>query len=160
MEWREFESAAGDLATRVREAFDRHHVGLLATTRADGSPRISPVEPYFMAGRLVLGLMAWSGKARDLARDSRCELHNPVTEVEGTDPEIRLHGKALPIRRDDLGGEDVDAWWFNQVEGSFALVSLEIRDAASVTWDTSRGRLAVEQWTPDRGVVLKTRAYP
>jgi hypothetical protein len=160
MKWREFESVAGDLASRARAALDRHHVGLLATTRNDGSPRISPIEPYFMAGRLVLGLMPWSGKARDLARDPRCELHNPVTDVEGSDPEIWLHGQALPVRRDELDGEDVDAWWFSRSEDRFALVSLEITAAASVTWDTSRGQLIVERWTPESGVVRRTRSYP
>jgi hypothetical protein len=160
MEWREFESAAVDLASRAREAFDRHHVGLLATTRRDGSPRISPVEPYFIAGRLVLGLMPWSGKARDLARDPRCELHNPVIDVEGSGPEIRLHGQALPVRRDELNGEDVETWWFSQDEGSFALVSFEITAAASVSWETSRGRLTVERWTPEGGIVRRTRSYP
>jgi hypothetical protein len=160
MEWREFELAAGDLASRAKEAFNRHHVGLLATTRNDGSPRISPVEPYFIAGRLVLGLMPWSGKARDLARDPRCELHNPVTDVGGSDPEIRLHGRAVPIRPDELDGEDVDAWWFSQADGTFALVSLEITAAASVSWETSRGRLTVERWTSESGVVRRTRSYP
>jgi hypothetical protein len=46
-------------------------VALLGTLRPDGSPRVSPVEPYFAGGELVLGVMAWSGKARDLRRDPR-----------------------------------------------------------------------------------------
>ena len=40
-------------------------------------------------------------------------------------PEIRLHGRAVPIQRDELLGTDVNAWWFSHAEGTFALVSLD-----------------------------------
>jgi hypothetical protein len=41
-------------------------VALPGTLRSDGSPGSSPVEPYFAAGRLLVGVMAWSKKAADL----------------------------------------------------------------------------------------------
>jgi hypothetical protein len=52
-------------------------VALLGTLRFDGAPRISPVEPYFAAGRLLMGAMAWSKKAADLRLDSWYVLHSP-----------------------------------------------------------------------------------
>jgi hypothetical protein len=159
MEWRDFEAAASDLAEGARGAFQRHRIGMLATVRRDGSPRISTVEPYFIGGRLVLGLLPWSAKARDLDRDPRCELHNPVTDVEGADPEIRLRARAVPIDRADLAGADAGAWWTNQPAEKFTLVSLDIVAADSVTWDVAGDRLSIERWTPS-GTVRRSRSYP
>jgi hypothetical protein len=54
-------------------------VALLGTLRSDASPRISPVEPYFVEGQLLVGAMTWSRKAADLRRDPRYVLHSAVT---------------------------------------------------------------------------------
>ena len=43
MRWREFESAAPELAAQAREALVPHRVAMLGTTRRDGSARVSPV---------------------------------------------------------------------------------------------------------------------
>jgi hypothetical protein len=56
------------------------HVALLGTLRRDGSPRISPVEPYLWEGQLLIGAMAWSPKAADLRRDLRYVLHSAVID--------------------------------------------------------------------------------
>jgi hypothetical protein len=159
MEWRAFESAAPGLARRAREALERHHVAILGTISIDGAPRLSPVEPFFLAGRLVLGLMPWSGKAHDLARDPRCELHNSVTDVTGGDGEVRLTGRAVPVDRSQLAGEDDGAWWAGLDEDRYRLVSVEIVSLASVTWDTAGGRMMVDRWTGE-GLTQTTRDYP
>jgi hypothetical protein len=64
MIWAEFEAAAPEVARLGKERFDRLRVALLGTLREDGSPRISPVEPYFVEGDLLFGAMTWSLKAR------------------------------------------------------------------------------------------------
>ena len=58
---------------------------MLGTVRPDGSPRISPVEPYLVGGQLLIGAMAWSRKSADLHRDPRYVLHSVVTgpDVDG-----------------------------------------------------------------------------
>jgi hypothetical protein len=73
------EQVAPNIAQPGRDRLDHTRVALLGTLRPDGSPRISPVEPYFALGQLMLGVMTWSGKARDLRRDPRCVLHSPIT---------------------------------------------------------------------------------
>ena len=79
MIWAEVEAAAPELAQLGKERLDRLRVALLGTLRKDGSPRISPVEPYFVQGHLLFGAMTWSLKARDLLSDPRCVLHSAVT---------------------------------------------------------------------------------
>lgn len=160
MEWHAFESAAPELSSKTRETLARHRVVMLATIRPDGAPRISAVEPFFIADRLVLGLMPWSAKARDLARDPRYELHNPVTDVEGSEGDVRLGGRAVPIDREDLGAEDGDAWWAGLAADRVRLVSLDIERVTSVTWDIAAGQMMTERWTSAGGVNRLSRSYP
>jgi Pyridoxamine 5'-phosphate oxidase len=74
------EAEAPELARQVRERFDATGLCLVATLRSDGWPRISPVEPLILEGRLYLGMIANSTKSRDLARDPRCLVHSTVTD--------------------------------------------------------------------------------
>ena len=67
---------------------------LLGTLRRDGSPRISPVEPYVARGQLMFGAMTWSGKANDLLRDPRCVLHSTITAPDAGEPELKAYGLA------------------------------------------------------------------
>ena len=60
------ELGAPEIARLGMARLNAARVGLLGTLRSDGSPRISPVEPYFAAGQLLVGAMAWSAKAADL----------------------------------------------------------------------------------------------
>jgi len=70
--WQEFETAAPEIAKLGGRRIEVMRVGFLGTLRRDGSPRISPVEPYLSQGQLLFGAMSWSLKCRDLLRDSRC----------------------------------------------------------------------------------------
>ena len=69
MNWRDLETAAPEIADLGKQRLDQARVALLATLRKDGSPRISPVEPYLTQGHLLFGAMSWSLKRRDLVRD-------------------------------------------------------------------------------------------
>jgi hypothetical protein len=60
--WRDLELGAPDIARPGMARLNGARVALLGTLRRDGSPRISPVEPYSAAGHLLVGAMAWSRK--------------------------------------------------------------------------------------------------
>lgn len=68
-------------------------MALLGTIRTDGSPRISPVEPYLTQGHLLFGAMVWSLKTRDLLRDPRCVLHGAITAPDAGEAEVKLYGR-------------------------------------------------------------------
>src|SRR6266852_6273222 len=70
-------------------------VALLGTLRRDGSPRISPIEPYLVEGQLPIGAMAWSRKAADLRRDPRYVRHSAITGPDGGEGEFKLDGSAV-----------------------------------------------------------------
>ena len=55
MTWAALKKGAPELAREGWARFDRTHVALLGTLRRDGSPRISPIEPFLISGELVSG---------------------------------------------------------------------------------------------------------
>lgn len=157
MRWAEFERAAPHLARQGRERFERTRVALIATLRTDGSPRISPVEPVFAMGQLLLGVMR-SAKAMDLERDPRCALHSSVSDVNGSEGEFKLHGRAVPADASIQKG-DYEAWW-KQFPGRATVLELDFHSASLVTWDTKRGLLELTRWSTSRGVSVEVRSYP
>lgn len=68
--WQDLEPGAAESARWARAA-STLPIALPGMSRADASPRISPVKPYFAKGRLLVGAMTWSGKAADLLGDPR-----------------------------------------------------------------------------------------
>jgi Pyridoxamine 5'-phosphate oxidase len=160
MNWREFEAAAPELAALGRERFEATGVALLGTLRADGSPRINPVEPYLAAGHLLLGLLTWSRKARDLVRDPRCTVHSSVSDVEGTEGEFKLYGRAREVRDDRVRAAPEKAWWRSRPVADARVYSLAIDAAAFVSWNAEEAEMTVRRWSPQRGLTVTTRTYP
>jgi hypothetical protein len=74
MHWEEFKQQAPQLAAKGEDRFDRAGLVLLGSLRRNGFPRISPVEPLIVHGKLYLGMMWQSRKALDLIRDPRCTI--------------------------------------------------------------------------------------
>ena len=98
MRWDAFEAACPELAALARERIEPRHLCLVGTLRRDGSPRISPVEPYFVGGELMIGMMWRSRKALDLLRDPRLVVHSPVTDWSGEEGDVKLYGTAAPVQ--------------------------------------------------------------
>ncbi|OLT13090.1 pyridoxamine 5-phosphate oxidase [Pseudonocardia sp. CNS-139] len=95
------ELAAG--APRIAAVFTRRHAAtgnlcMLATLRADGFPRISPIEPRVFEGELWLVGMPNTTKFRDLARDPRFCLHTATVDTHVSDGDAKLWGRAHDVR--------------------------------------------------------------
>jgi Pyridoxamine 5'-phosphate oxidase len=159
MTWRELERAAPEIAEPGKARFDETRVALLATLRRDGSPRISPIEPFFAEGHLLFGAMAWTLKARDLDRDPRCILHSAITGPDEGEPELKLYGQAIEAD-DDLRAACPTGWWINQPREAARVFSLSIEEAAFVTWDYESGEMTVKRWSQETGSKTSRRSYP
>ena len=92
--WQDLQRGAPEIARLGMDRINTARVALLGTLRADASPRISPVEPYFAQGQLLVGAMTWSRKAADLLRDPRYVLHSAVTGPDSGEGELKLYGQA------------------------------------------------------------------
>jgi hypothetical protein len=116
MIWRDLEAAAPKIARLGEERFDRARVGLLGTLRKDGSPRISPVEPYLTQGHLLFGAMSWSLKRRDVLRDPRCVLHSTISDPDSGEGELKLYGRATEAD-EQIRNECREGWWATRPAG-------------------------------------------
>ncbi|HEY7659949.1 MAG TPA: pyridoxamine 5'-phosphate oxidase [Actinomycetota bacterium] len=95
MRWGEFALAQPDLAEAGRALLYQHGVGLgfLATTRADGGPRVHPMCPLLTDEDLYAFIVP-SPKRLDLHRDGRYALHS--FPVERNEDAFSLTGRAAP----------------------------------------------------------------
>jgi hypothetical protein len=157
--WAELEAAAPEIAKLGRERLEQTRVALLGTLRADGAPRISPVEPFFSQGHLLFGAMSRSAKTHDLARDPRCVLHSAVTGPDTGAAELKLYGRSL-----EAAGELRDAcaggWWLEHPREAATVFTLDIEQAVAISWDLDRGEMTVRSWSPQRGLSETRRSYP
>lgn len=98
--WDEFTKGA----PRISEIFRRRHAAtgnlcMLGTLRADGFPRISPVEPRMFEGELWIVGMPDTFKFADLARDPRFTLHTATVDTHVGDGDAKVWG-VVEDRRD------------------------------------------------------------
>jgi Pyridoxamine 5'-phosphate oxidase len=156
--WRDLEAGAPDLAREGWARFERTKVALLGTIRPDGSPRISPVEPYLIEGELVVGVMP-STKLDDLRRDPRCALHSSVSNLDGSEGEFKVQGRAVSTEEPAIVDAE-GAWWAGRPRHRFQAFTIEIEEAILLTWSTDPDRLTSHRWSPIAGTRETTRTYP
>ena len=157
--WRDMELGAPEIARLGMARLNVTRVAMLGTLRRDGSPRISPVEPYVEGGRLLVGAVTWSGKAADLRRDPRYVLHSVVTGPDSGEGELKLYGFAAEAGP-GLRGEPAGAWWPAEPPEKAAVFVMGIRLALFVAWDLERGVMTVHRWSPRGGYSQSARTYP
>jgi Pyridoxamine 5'-phosphate oxidase len=153
--WGELEAAAPELAGSVRAAFDAHKHKTMATLRSDGSPRLSGMEALFRDGRLWLGMMDGSRKARDLLRDPRLALHSATVDPELAGGDGRISGRARPV----TDPAAVEAYVRAQSEASgqeppgvFHLFTVDVTEVVLVRVGEPADHLVIDSWTDERGL--------
>jgi hypothetical protein len=166
MRWGEFTVACPELAEIARRRLNERHLCLVGTLRADGWPRITPVEPYVVDDELMIGMMWRSRKAADLLRDPRIVVHTIVTDWEGIEGDVKLYGVAEDVRDHDRRValfRTIDAahgWQPDPDEpeddSEYHIFALDIRRAGytrfgETTWEAW-------SWDPERG--LRTQERP
>jgi hypothetical protein len=99
--WSDFEEQRPDLAGAGRKLLYQFGVGLafLSTVRPDGGPRVHPMCPVFVSGRLF-ALIVPSPKRRDLIRDGRYAMHS--FPAEDNEDAVYLTGTAHELKDPDL----------------------------------------------------------
>jgi hypothetical protein len=157
--WRDLEVGAPQLARLGFTRLNAARVALLGTLRRSGAPRISPIEPYFVEGELLVGVMTWSQKADDLRRDPRYVLHSAITHPDSGEGECKLSGQAVEVGQ-ELRGLAAEAWWSSWPPDKAIVFSLHINHAVFIEWVTDEGLMTVHRWSPQRGYSQRTRTYP
>jgi hypothetical protein len=99
----ELETAAPPIAAFFRDRIEKTGLSFVATTRADGWPRVSAWEAFLCDGGLYMGSMPNAVKARDLRRDPRCCIITPIADKDDLAGEAKLFCRGREIT-------DVDEW--------------------------------------------------
>jgi Pyridoxamine 5'-phosphate oxidase len=153
MRWDEFAAACPELASLGEERLRGRELCLLGTLRKNGYPRISPVEPDFVDGRLMVGMMWRSPKALDLLRDPRCVVHSVVSNRSGTEGDFKLYCRGVAVEDDESRSSyratikaRID---WEPTEPNYHLFAFEIDSAGFVIFGGDRYGLA---WDPERGL--------
>lgn len=138
--WADFQQQQSRFAEVGREKLAGPGVVLVGTVRKDGSPRISPVEPFFWEGDLWLAMLLDSMKARDLQRDPRILIHSIVTQPDGgfAEGEYKVRGFVEEVT--DPGviervAQAIDAQlpWHPE-PGKFHLFRVDVEDVTFIRW--------------------------
>ena len=150
MHWSDVERAQPRLAALARARLIEPGVVLVATIRRDGTPRLSPVEPYLMGGDLWLCMLWGSQKAADLLRDPRILVHGIVTDRAGGAGELKLRGtvwheQSDAVQRRYAASVSEHLGW-SPVPGRFHLFGVEVSHVASLRYDGPSGDQYVATW--------------
>ncbi|HZD41232.1 MAG TPA: pyridoxamine 5'-phosphate oxidase family protein [Terriglobales bacterium] len=159
MKWHEFEKAAPEIARAGAERFRAARLAFIGTLRLDGWPRINPVEPLFISGDLVLGMIWQSKKALDLLRDPRCTLHSVLTDPDENEGEFKLRGRARPPA-DEYYSEQIRTLWGMDPSAALHVFWIDIIDASLTTYDFEGGLISVARWDANTGTSEIRRHYP
>jgi hypothetical protein len=152
--WKEFAEAAPELAALGEERLRGRELCLVGTLRRNGWPRISPVEPEFVDGELMFGMMWRSPKALDLLRDPRLVVHSVVSRRDGDEGDFKLYGWAMPVEEPERRARyratikaRID---WEPREPNYHAFAVDIESAGFVTFGPAhRYGLA---WDPERGL--------
>ncbi|HKN89021.1 MAG TPA: pyridoxamine 5'-phosphate oxidase [Acidimicrobiia bacterium] len=153
--WSEVEAAVPELAAVVRAAFDAHRHKVLATLRADGSPRLSGNEASFRGGDLWLGMMHRSRKALDLERDSRMELHSAPVDLELKLGDAKLAGRAVEVTDPEVirrfAAASAEEHAGVEPPAPFHLFRVDIGEVTLIRVGDPPDHLVIESWSPAAG---------
>jgi hypothetical protein len=147
--WNDVETAAPDLAGRVRARFEATGLALVATIRADGSPRISGWEPLFDLGQVWLGSMPGSRKNADVRRDPRLALHSATADKDVKEGDAKISGVAVDVT--DVDEQRAYAQAFKQgnemdVPTPFDLFRIDVTEISMLR--PGGDHLVIEWWRP------------
>jgi hypothetical protein len=160
MHWSDIEHTQPRLATLARERLIGPGVVLVATIRHDGTPRLSPVEPYVLGGDLWLSMMWQSTKARDLLRDPRILVHSIITSRDGAEGEFKIRGTARAQHDPSVQRRYADAvaasLGWNPQPGRFHLFAVDISQVTFITYDPGgSGDQHVAIWPPGQEFIRR-----
>jgi hypothetical protein len=159
MRWSEMERRQPQLGELGRQRLIEPGVLLVATIRLDGTPRLSPVEPFILDGHLLLSMLLQSKKAADLMRDPRVLVHSVVTSRDGGDGEFKVRGTGRvvddPAVQHRYASAVVATLGWQPEPGRFHLFSIDVEDVAYIRYDDSTGDQYVAAWPPGREYVRR-----
>jgi len=95
--WEQFERSAPEMARFGAQRMSER-VMYIGTVRKNGYPRVHPFTPFLSSGHLFAFMEPTSPKGHDLERDGRYTIHSLVKDMNGSDGEFAISGRALLVK--------------------------------------------------------------
>ena len=151
--WDDVRAEAPDLAKAAEQVFDARRHKVLATLRADGSPRVSGIEATFEGGDLWLGGTWQSVKCRDLLRDPRLALHSGTEDPpEDPDPgyvfDAKVAGRAVAVTDVDVLARFAEG----APPGPMHLFRVDVSEVVVIRLGEPADHLVLDSWQLGAGV--------
>lgn len=156
--WREFEQEQPDLAREVRTRFDVHVHKVMATVRADGSPRLCGSEVVFHGDDLWVAGMVGARRFADLRRDPRLSVHSCPEDMPGWSGDARLSGTAVAVEDPAVKRRIQGDAPPGSPQGPFELFRVDLTEAMAVRLDEGGEQIVVEWWREGSGLGRSTRS--
>ena len=147
--WAEFKRADEALARRIMARLGSHRHSVMATLKADGSPRLSGMETPIRSGHLWLAMTPGSRKAADLGRDPRFSVHSAPDAEDLADGDARIDGTAQPA--DPAQQDEFVAGHRFPIDDPSTMTLYVAMIARVVLVRVSERSLIIESWTPATG---------
>ena len=151
------ESDEPEFCARVRASFDAHGHKILATLRADGSPRVSGIEARFLDGELWLAGMPRTVKFDDLRRDPRMALHSGSDEPDSFRADAKLSGRAVAVTDPAALATYAGRAAVPAELSDFELFRVDLEQVVLTAVSEDRTALVISSWRPGQGLRHSTR---
>ena len=147
--WAEFGQADPALADLVLGRLQSHRHMIMATLKADGSPRLSGMEAPVRSGHLWLAMTPESRKATDLGRDRRFSLHSAPDTEDLLEGDARIDG--IVVAADATQQDEFLAGHRYPIDDPSIMVLYVAMIRRVVLVRVSQHALLIESWTPATG---------
>jgi hypothetical protein len=141
--WAEFELADPELAAFGRDRVDGQ-VCFHATLRADGSPRVHPVEPWIAVGLLLVRFRGRSPKVEEVLRDGRYALHSPMDNPDGVGGEFLVRGWMEQIAETHPAAQR----FVHHAPYPLAFYAMSVEAAVGTTYEGEGAEPVYRRWRP------------
>ena len=143
MRWPDFAARFPTLADcGARLLAERHGYAYLATTAADGRPRLHPVAPIRSERGLFVAVRRGSPKLADLRHDPHLALH--ATVLPPDDEEFALRGRAVEVAEADRAAAVAGATDGARLSPELVLFEVDLTAVSWAQW--TNGSPVRERW--------------
>ena len=146
LSWEEFASIKPEMASFGQERL-AYGVMYIATIKADGYPRVHPFTPFLGSGRLFAFMEPTSPKGKDLERNGKYSMHSLVKDMNGTNGEFQIGGKAFLLT--DPTSREI-AIRFSPFKPNDRYILFEFKIENCLTNFYTNGVPNVSRWKEDR----------
>ena len=128
---------------------DSYKHKVMATLRADGSPRVSGTEVEFLLGEAWIGSMSDARKVDDLRRDPRVAIHSAPGDPEMRGGDAKLNAIALEVVDPDVKQSFLEARGGDpgEIPESFHLYRLDVVELVHTALGDPPDHLVVRSWS-------------